>query len=366
MTKEKQKNGDNLYSRIVNAAMKNSPFFTSIKALDKLDNNIVEQTQRTIGGATGDIAQETLQLGNFLADKANLYELDDDLHERQQETLANILSNIYGEESLERVKRGGREIVKVKEPEYFGGSFVRDIGSIIGSVVVGTKGVDKLGRLAMKTNAGKEVANNIAKSKIKTATAKTAKVATGATIGEQVSINPYEARLANFIGEMIEDDDTKMAELLQFLEADDTKTEGEARLGLLIEGMAFTLGLPAAFFGGKAVKEAFKDSKVAMKTFEKLRADVQSGKLDINVFKDAINAARSKYKSMQLDDVSGTKLRSFPSGIGEGLRSVKEKVGEVIDAGAETFGSIKAELAERNRAPNIERGKVKKQIDIQE
>lgn len=78
----------------------------------------------------------------------------------------------------------------------------------------------------MKTNAGKEVANNIAKSKIKTATAKTAKVATGATIGEQVSINPYEARLANFIGEMIEDDDTKMAELLQFLEADDTKTEG--------------------------------------------------------------------------------------------------------------------------------------------
>ena len=366
MTKEKQKKGDNLYSRIVNAAMKNSPFFTSIKALDKLDNNIVEQTQRTIGGATGDIAQETLQLGNFLADKANLYELDDDLHERQQETLANILSNIYGEESLERVKRGGREIVKVKEPEYFGGSFVRDIGSIIGSVVVGTKGVDKLGRLAMKTNAGKEVANNIAKSKIKTATAKTAKVATGATIGEQVSINPYEARLANFIGEMIEDDDTKMAELLQFLEADDTKTEGEARLGLLIEGMAFTLGLPAAFFGGKAVKEAFKDSKVAMKTFEKLRADVQSGKLDINVFKDAINAARSKYKSMQLDDVSGTKLRSFPSGIGEGLRSVKEKVGEVIDAGAETFGSIKAELAERNRAPNIERGKVKKQLDIQE
>lgn len=140
----------------------------------------------------------------------------------------------------------------------------------------------------------------------------------------------------------------------------------EARLGLLIEGMAFTLGLPAAFFGGKAVKEAFKDSKVAMKTFEKLRADVQSGKLDINVFKDAINAARSKYKSMQLDDVSGTKLRSFPSGIGEGLRSVKEKVGEVIDAGAETFGSIKAELAERNRAPNIERGKVKKQLDIQE
>ena len=106
MTKEKQKKGDNLYSRIVNAAMKYSPFFTSIKALDKLDNNIVEQTQRTIGGATGDIAQETLQLGNFLADKANLYELDDDLHERQQETLANILSNIYGEESLERVKRG--------------------------------------------------------------------------------------------------------------------------------------------------------------------------------------------------------------------------------------------------------------------
>ena len=42
--------------------------------------------------------------------------------------------------------------------------------------------------------------------------------------------------------------------LLNYLKADESKSEAEARLGLFFE-LAFTVGLPAAFFGGKLVKD---------------------------------------------------------------------------------------------------------------
>lgn len=115
--------------------------------------------------------------------------------------------------------------------------------------------------MAMKTDVGKEIAENIAKSKTKTVLAKTAKTATGATIGEQISINPYEARLANLLGEFIEDDDGTLNDIIDYLEADDLKTEAEARMGLFVEGLGFTVGLPAAFL---VVKQCIKHLKIKM------------------------------------------------------------------------------------------------------
>jgi len=332
---EEKKEGENLYTRLIKAAANNSNLFKFANLYDKLNANIsdaskaklnetlagkailktgqvVEQAQRTAGGAAFDVAQESLQLANLIADKTNLIEFDEDLNRKQQASLQNIMTNLFGEETVETVTRGGREVVKVKEPEYFGGSFARDIGSIIGSVVVGTKGAGKIGQLSMKTKTGKEIADNIAKSKVKTALAKTGKVAVGASVGEQISINPYEERLANFLGEFVEDDEGAFNDIIEYLKADESKSEAEARLGLFFEGLAFTVGLPAAFFGGKLVKDAFKNKDAAMETLRSLRQKVQAGKLDVDSFKDVISSAKQKYKSLQEKGPEGKKLASFP------------------------------------------------------
>ena len=221
--------------------------------------------------------------------------------------------NLFGEETVETVDRGGRKVMKIKEPEYFGGSVVRDMGAIIGSVVAGTKGVGKIGQLSMKTQTGKEIAENIAQSKVKTALAKTGKVAVGASLGEQVSINPYEERLANFIGEFVEDDDGTLNDILEYLKTDENKSELENRLGLFFEGLAFTVGLPAAFFGGKLVKDAFKNKDAAIDTLRALKEKVKDGKLDADAFKDSINSVRQKYKKLQEKGPEGKQLYSFPA-----------------------------------------------------
>tara|TARA_R110002167_G_scaffold812_2_gene3536 strand:+ start:969 stop:5411 length:4443 start_codon:yes stop_codon:yes gene_type:complete len=318
--KDKDEEEENLYTKFIKSATKNNNFVQLASLFDKLDDTLLEKHKnkidkinnqlktntvepgakfdRTIGGGIADVGQETLQLTNMIADKTNLYDYDEDLHDKQQEVMGKILTNLFGASSVEKVNRGGKEIVKVKEPEYRGGTLVRDITSIIGSVVAGTKGVGKVSQMAMKTDVGKEIAENIAKSKTKTVLAKTAKTATGATIGEQISINPYEARLANLLGEFIEDDDGTLNDIIDYLEADDLKTEAEARMGLFVEGLGFTVGLPAAFFGGKAMHQAFKNKDAAMKTMKFLRTNVQEGKLDITAFKDVVNAARTKFKDI--------------------------------------------------------------------
>ena len=227
----------------------------------------IEQAQRTIAGGAADVTQESLQLANLIADKTNLYEFDDELHDKQQRLLDSALKGLLGEESLETVTRGGKRITKVKEPTYFGGSLVRDIGSIIGSVVAGTKGVGALSTAATTTRAGAQVNAAIASSSIATKAAKTSKFITGASIGEQVSINPYEDRLANFLGTMIGDDEGALNDVLEYLKADESKSELDARMGLFYEGLAFTAGLPAAWFGGKAIKETIKNKEAFMGAF---------------------------------------------------------------------------------------------------
>jgi len=331
---EDKEEEENFYTKLIKSAAKNNNFVQLASLFDKLDDSLIEKTRnkvdrianqletntvepgakfdRTFAGGASDVAQETLQLTNLIADKTNIYDYDDDLHDKQQEVMGKILGNLFGESNIERVKRGGKEIVKVKEPEYKGGTLVRDITSIIGSVVAGTKGVGKVSQMAMKTEAGKEIAENIAKSKTKTVIAKTAKTATGATIGEQVSINPYEARLANFLGEFIEDDDGALNDIIDYLKADESKTEAEARMGLFFEGLGFTVGLPAAFFGGKAMYQAFKDKDAAIETMKFLKKNVKEGKLDINSFKNVINSTREKYQELQKKGPEGKQLASFP------------------------------------------------------
>jgi hypothetical protein len=105
---DEKEEGENLYTRLIKAAANNSKLFKFANLFDKLNNNIsqaskaelnktrggqlalktagfVEQAQRTAGGAAFDVAQESLQLANLIADKTNLIEFDEDLDRKQQD-----------------------------------------------------------------------------------------------------------------------------------------------------------------------------------------------------------------------------------------------------------------------------------------
>ena len=256
------------------------------KFLNLVDKDIVENTKRTISGAATDVGQETLQLANLIADKTGIYEFDDELHEKQQEFLKKTGETLFGKDSLEITERGGKNVVKIKEPTYAGGEFARDLTSVAGSIFFGTKGVGAVSNLSAKTNQGKALAEAVSQSSKLRRPAKAAKYLTGVTLGEQVGINPYDARMANFIGELSQDDEGIIDEVIDFMKADVNKTEAEARLGLLAESLVFNIALPAAYFGGKGIKNSFSNKEQVIKTLKELKTKYQKGSLDIEGFKE--------------------------------------------------------------------------------
>ena len=285
----------------------------------------LESTQRTVAGAASDVGRETLSLANLLADKTGIYDVDDELLERQEEFIKAGLESLVGEESVETVDRGGREVVKIKEPEYAGGELVRDMSAILGSVFVGTKGVDKIGKLAATTNSGKKVVDTLNATKATRAATKFGKATIGGEIGVQFSVNPYEARLANILGEFVGEDQEALNSIIEYLEADDNKSELENRAGLFVEGLVFAGGLatlPATYFGSQALKNTFKNKESLMKALQDIKVRHEEGSLDIqgfkSIMKDASNALFAdktppviKQNPNELEDVS--KLWQFSS-----------------------------------------------------
>ena len=257
-----------------------------INSLNLVDKDIVEQTKRTITGAATDVGQESLQLANLIADKTGIYEFDDELHEKQQEFLKKTGETLFGKDSLEITERGGKNIVKMKEPTYAGGEFARDITSVAGGIVFGTKGVGTINNLAVKTKQGKALAESVSQSSKLRRPAKAAKYLTGVTLGEQVGINPYDARIANFIGELSQDDEGVIDEVIDFMKADVNKTEAEARLGLLAESLIFNVALPTAYFGSKKLKNAFSNKEEVIKTLKELKTKHEKGSLNIESFRE--------------------------------------------------------------------------------
>ena len=314
LSKENEDRALNLFKTALEFNLKRLPGYEIIKSVDALNADIDEATkkqiestvlgraglavapklesaQRTLVGAAEDVGRETLSLANLVADKTNLYEVDDELLERQEEFIKTGLESIIGKESIEFVDRGGRQVVKVKEPEYAGGEIIRDMTAILGSVFAGTKGLDKVGKAYIATDKGKKLKQTIDSSRVLRTTTNVGKAAVAGEVGVQFSVNPYEDRLANMIGEFIGDDEGALNDMLKFLEADDNKTELENRAGLAIEGLAFTLGLPAAYYGSKAVKETVKNKKNLMKALKEIKAKHEKGSLDMQGFKDIITKA---------------------------------------------------------------------------
>jgi len=285
----------------------------------------LESTQRTVAGAASDVGRETLSLANLVADKTGIYDVDDELLERQEEFIKVGLESLVGEESIETVDRGGRKVSKIKEPEYAGGEIIRDMSAILGSIFVGTKGVDKIGKLAAKTNSGKKVVDTLNATKATRAATKFGKATVAGEVGVQFSVNPYEARLANILGEFVGEDQEALNSIVEYLEADDNKSELQNRAGLFVEGLIFAGGLgtlPLAYFGSKALKNTFKNKETLMKALQDIKVKHEEGSLDLqgfkSIMKDASNALSAdktppviKQNPNELEDVS--KLWQFSS-----------------------------------------------------
>tara|TARA_X000001388_G_C2234251_1_gene124562 strand:+ start:3802 stop:8016 length:4215 start_codon:yes stop_codon:yes gene_type:complete len=291
-----------------------SPIYQALNGLDSLNNNIdeevrkkieatdsgkktlraaeiLESTQRTLGGAASDVTRETFELAELLADKTNLYNFNPEQKEKTEQFVAELASIIYGPESVEMVQRGDKKVAKIKEPEYAGGEIVRDLTALGGSIIGGTKGIDKLGKVITKTKPGNKLATALENIP------KTRNFAKNLLAGEtavQISVNPYEARLADLLGEFVSDDQKTLKNIITYLEADENKTELENRIGLGLEGLVVSAALPVAIFGSKSIKETFKNKDTIIQALRNVKDDYKKGSLDIKGFKEIlINSSRS-------------------------------------------------------------------------
>lgn len=174
---------------------------------------------------------------------------------------------------------------------------------------------------------------------------------TGAAIGEQVSINPYEDRLANFLGEVIGDDEGALNDLLTFLEADESKTEAEARLGLLYEGVALYAGLPAIWFGNKALYNTVQNKEAFVAAMKDLTTGMKKGSVNTEMFKNILKTASKDSRLAphlnKVKDEDVSKLWQFGSGktknalawLGLGERKAGQVVRSISTAGSKYIGT---------------------------
>jgi len=157
--------------------------------------NFSEQVlKRTLGAAVVDTGQATVDLINFMGNK-------------------------YFESSpLENVK-----FDKIKEPQYFGGSFLRDVTGFA-IPFLGVSKVAKGVNVFTKIKPAKTLAGKLAQS-----------VAFGSGVGavaEQFAFSPYETRISN----LVESFPTLANPFTEYLSANDADSEEEARKKMLIEG----------------------------------------------------------------------------------------------------------------------------------
>jgi hypothetical protein len=184
--------------------------------------NFSEQLlKRTIGGAVVDTGQATVDLINFLGNK-------------------------YFESSpFENVK-----FDKIKEPEYFGGSFSRDVVGFS----IPFLGISRLAKglnVVTKIKPAKTTAGKLAQG-----------VAFGSGVGaiaEQFAFSPYETRISN----LVESFPTLANPITEYLAANTADSEEEARKKMLIEGSI--IGVPFDLlltFLSRGKKIGFKTNEI--------------------------------------------------------------------------------------------------------
>jgi hypothetical protein len=202
-----------------------------------------ENIYRTAVGALRDVAQGTIDFTEWIDAKIptnfNAGVVKDDEGVR-------VLWGDEFKEAKERLKEKGIEginLPRVPEPEYFGGSFIRDL---TGFVIP----FSKLKYLKPITKTGKA-----------------AEIVTRGAIAEQLAFSPFEQRLSNLAAEH---GPAFTKPLANYLKADPNDTESEARFKMALEGMGLggtiesIIGLAKvskSLFLGKQIKKDIPQTK---------------------------------------------------------------------------------------------------------
>lgn len=207
--------------------------FTKLYSL--LSDQQKNEIKRTGLGVSSQVLREGIELSRMLTDPS------EEQIQSTEQFLENLYSTALGAENVERVKRGEREVVAIKEPETPALQTARDLGSFAGSMV----GLGKIAKPLQKLPAFKKA------KAVAPKTVTTAGLVTRGEVATQLAINPYQENLANILGDMIEDDAEGFASdiekyLLEPIKSSQEKTELENRIGLLAEGLILTGAFGAA------------------------------------------------------------------------------------------------------------------------
>ncbi len=187
---------------------------------------------RTIGGALRDVVAGTLDVMAF-KEKFSPSELTRAYAQAQasgDSSFSNILGTVLQQENPLNI--AAKSIPKVEEPDYFGGSFVRDMTGFLAPISV----VSKVATPIKAVTTGQ-------------------KIAKGAGVGavaEQFAFSPYEERISNLVQSV----PSLQNPVTEFLQADPNDNEATARFKMALEGGV--IGVPV---------------DVALRTFGKLRAN---------------------------------------------------------------------------------------------
>ena len=173
---------------------------------------------RTIGGALRDVVAGTLDVMAF-KQKFSPIELTRAYAQAQasgDSGFSNILGTVLQQENTLNI--AAKSIPKVEEPDYFGGSLIRDL---TGFAVPGAA-VSKVAAPIKAVTTGQ-------------------KLLKGAAVGsaaEQFAFSPYEERISN----VIQAYPSLQNPITEFLQADPNDNEAQARLKMAVEGSA--IGIP--------------------------------------------------------------------------------------------------------------------------
>jgi len=221
--------------------------------------------KKTYGGAVRDLAQGTIDFINWAGGK-----------------VPNV------EEKIIDVN-----LPKIEDPEYFGGSFTRDVLGFFG----GLKGVDKADKLLKIPQTTNKWIKSI-------------RILSKGGLAEQVAFSPYEKRLSN----LVEQYPAISNPVTNYLQAVGTDTEDQARAKMFVEGSLLSIPFELLANVTKGADKLKVDAGVKLKTedtFKNLKVFSKENQEKILNSKDKVKA---------IDDIAKDKFNQ--------AKNVKERLGD--------------------------------------
>ena len=254
-----------------------------------------KEVKRTTAGVSSQVIREGLELYRML-DKPTESEV-----QTTEKFLEDLYSGVVGKENVAKAQRGDRTVTVIAEPETTVGRFARDIGSFTASMLgVGKVTAPLKGLKALQTA-----------TKAAPKTTKAAGLLGKTEVAAQLSINPYEENLANFLGSMIDDSNQGLLGdfedyFLDPIKSSQNKTELENRLSLLAEGLVITGALGSGMVAGKYL---YNNADQIKKSFINVLKGIKNKGTEAS--KDFINKVKTNSNtSPKIDLLKTTKEKS--------------------------------------------------------